>query len=179
MDSRNCDWFASHPRIFRFSAVGADDNLVFATIQSAAKNESYVTHMAEQSPKGLFVVVDEAHHAAAPTYRTLLEGLREHNASLWALTATPMRTNEDDQARLQEIFAGKILYQVPMLDLIHSGILAYPEPDTVETKIDFEKDLGPDDLKHLEKFGEQSPRVYDISGQTCSSQRTHCQAVQG
>lgn len=145
-----------------FSAVGADDHLVFATIQSAARNESYVTHMAEQSPKGLFVVVDEAHHAAAPTYRKLLEGLKEFNARLLGLTATPIRTDEGDQARLQQIFASKILYQVSMADLIQSGILAHPSPVTVKTEIEFERDFDEKDFKHLERFGELSQRVLNI-----------------
>jgi ATP-dependent helicase IRC3 len=147
----------------KFSAVSDYDHCVFSTIQSAANSESFVIHMAEHSPKGLFVVVDEAHHAAAPSYRKLLKELKErHKARLLGLTATPVRMDPDDQAKLTEIFDGLFIYQISAQELIHRGILAYPQTVTVATEIEFERAFDQKDFKHLDQFGELSERVLDM-----------------
>jgi HKD family nuclease len=63
-----------------------DRDLVFATVQSLAG-------VIQREPRALerfeYVVVDEFHHAAAPTYIALLEALRPR--FLLGLTATPYR----------------------------------------------------------------------------------------
>jgi superfamily II DNA or RNA helicase len=147
----------------RFSEVMDSDHCVFSTIQTAITSESFVTHMAEHSPKGLFVVVDEAHHAAASSYRKLLKELKNrHKARLLGLTATPVRMDPDDQARLTEIFDGQFIYQISAQELIHKGILAYPQTVTVTTEIEFERAFDQHDFKHLDQFGELSKRVLDM-----------------
>lgn len=145
-----------------WSSVAPDDDLVFSTLQSAVRNESRVLNMADQSDSGLFVVVDEAHHAAAPKYLKLLEELKQRDVCLLGLTATPLRTDEKDQARLQNVFDHKILYQISQEELIGAKILAHPDPVTVETKIDFEREFNEDDFKHLERFGDLTQRVRNM-----------------
>lgn len=64
------------------------------------------------------VVVDEAHHAAAPTYRRVLDHF--DSALLVGVTATPKR---GDNVGLAEVF-DEIIYSRSMEDLIREGFLA-------------------------------------------------------
>ena len=66
------------------------------------------------------VVVDEAHHAAAETYRRVLDHFPD--ALRLGVTATPRR---GDKVRLDDIF-DEIVYERTMVDLIEEGWLAPP-----------------------------------------------------
>lgn len=76
------------------------------------------------------VVVDEAHHAAATTYRRVLDYFS--SALLLGVTATPRR---GDKVRLDDIF-DEIVYEKTMLDLIEEGWLAPPVAYRFETPVD-------------------------------------------
>jgi superfamily II DNA or RNA helicase/HKD family nuclease len=65
------------------------------------------------------VIVDEFHHAAAPSYQTLLEHLRP--AELLGLTATPERTDGFDVLRH---FDGRIAAELRLWDAIDQQYLA-------------------------------------------------------
>lgn len=70
-------------------------------------------------PKDYFksIVIDEAHHAAAPTYRRILDYF---NASfVLGVTATPQRS---DNTRLTDVF-DEIVYYKTIQDLIEDGYL--------------------------------------------------------
>ena len=62
------------------------------------------------------VVVDEFHHAEAPTYRRLLDHL--HPRELLGLTATPERA---DGADVRELFGGRIAYELRLWDALERG----------------------------------------------------------
>ena len=89
-----------------WSAVAPNHDIVFSTIQSAAgpKGTTFLGHLAHQSPQGLFVVVDEAHHAASPSYQKVLGQLEKLGYPALGLTATPVRMDPDDDRRLWKIF---------------------------------------------------------------------------
>jgi ATP-dependent helicase IRC3 len=141
--------------------VTAQDQVVFSTIQTAASenNASFVFAMCDDSQKGLFVVVDEAHHAAAPSYVRVLTELKSRGAYLLGLTATPVRMNEVDEKRLWEIFDHKIIHQVRMGELIDKGILSHPVPVIVNTNVEMEREFSEQDYKYLHKYGELAPTV--------------------
>lgn len=87
---------------------------VFASVQSLANQD-----LSELDPSHFAVViVDEFHHAAAPTYRRLLEHVRPQE--LLALTATPERS--DGQSVL-EFFDGRISSELRLWDAIDRGLL--------------------------------------------------------
>jgi superfamily II DNA or RNA helicase len=87
---------------------------VFASIQSLAQCDP-----AEIAPDAFeIVVVDEFHHAAAPTYARLLKHLRPR--ILLGLTATPERT--DGQSVL-EWFDGRIAVELRLWDALDRGLL--------------------------------------------------------
>ena len=66
------------------------------------------------------VVIDEAHHATARSYGTVLKSLEitrypdgSDQVPLIGLTATPFRTSEEETERLRRMFGGKILHPDP------------------------------------------------------------------
>lgn len=109
----------------RFGELGAgkakglaDADVTVATVQ-AAQGE-IADHLA---PFDL-VVIDEAHHAAAPGYRALLKRLYDRNPNLMllGLTATPERA---DGLGLDALFA-RISHQVSFADVLATGRIVPP-----------------------------------------------------
>jgi superfamily II DNA or RNA helicase len=88
---------------------------VFASVQSLAQ----VNLAAIAADAFDIVVVDEFHHAAAPTYTRLLRHLQPH--ILLGLTATPERT--DGQSVL-EWFDGRIAVELRLWDALERGLLS-------------------------------------------------------
>jgi superfamily II DNA or RNA helicase len=150
ISSEDCKW----------SSVAKEHDVVFSSVQSAVRegNFGFLDLMAKQSPAGLIVVIDEAHHASAPGYLRVLNALQKVDAPLLGLTATPVRMDEDDQKRLWNLFRG-IIYEIDKKTLFNKGILATPRLETVNTKIEFEREFTPEDYAHLARFGELGPAV--------------------
>lgn len=87
---------------------------VFASVQSLAQIE-----LADIAPDAFdVVVVDEFHHAAAPTYERLLHHLKPR--ILLGLTATPERT---DGRSVLEWFDGRIAVELRLWDALERGLL--------------------------------------------------------
>ena len=76
------------------------------------------------------VVIDEAHGAASKTYRQLLAALPER-ARVLGLSATPLRTKEDES--LEEIFPN-IEWGPYIAELIRDGHLVAPVPFAPDSK---------------------------------------------
>jgi superfamily II DNA or RNA helicase/HKD family nuclease len=88
---------------------------VFASVQSLTQID-----LADIAPDAFdVVVVDEFHHAAAPTYERLLNHLKP--LILLGLTATPERT---DGRSVLEWFDGRIAVEVRLWDALDRGILS-------------------------------------------------------
>jgi superfamily II DNA or RNA helicase/HKD family nuclease len=87
---------------------------VFASVQSLA------AYGVERLPADHFdvVVVDEFHHAEAPTYRRLLDHLTPRE--LLGLTATPERS---DGADVREQFGGRTAYELRLWDALSADLL--------------------------------------------------------
>ncbi len=88
---------------------------VFASVQSLAQID-----LADIAPDAFdVVVVDEFHHAAAPTYERLLNHLTPR--ILLGLTATPERT---DGRSVLEWFDGRIAVELRLWDALDRGLLS-------------------------------------------------------
>jgi superfamily II DNA or RNA helicase/HKD family nuclease len=88
---------------------------VFASVQSLAQID-----LADIAPDAFdVVVVDEFHHAAAPTYERLLKHLKPR--MLLGLTATPERT---DGRSVLEWFDGRIAVELRLWDALERGLLS-------------------------------------------------------
>ncbi len=79
-----------------------------------------------------FAIIDECHHAAAGTYKTLMKALPKAFYRI-GLSATPFRTDESENILLDAAF-GKIIYRKTASDLILDGILAKPKIYMVQYK---------------------------------------------
>jgi superfamily II DNA or RNA helicase/HKD family nuclease len=87
---------------------------VFASVQGLA------AYGVEKLPPQHFdiVVVDEFHHAEAPTYQRLLNHLRP--TELLGLTATPERGDGRD---VRDFFGGRSAYELPLWDALSADLL--------------------------------------------------------
>ncbi|WP_169796662.1 DEAD/DEAH box helicase [Chondromyces crocatus] len=129
------------------------DDVVIATLQTITnafrEQLSALVQFIKAAGKKLFIVFDEAHHAPAPSYRNLLEGLRAKGAPVLGLTATPVYSDERKQGWLKKLFPDGILAQTRASELIASGVLARPKSFSLTTRYtpsfegaDYEKWLG-------------------------------------
>jgi superfamily II DNA or RNA helicase len=143
-----------------WSGVSTSHDIVFSTIQSAAQEakQSFLDLLAHQSPNGLFIVVDEAHHAAAPSYQRVLNLMANLKCPMLGLTATPVRMDPDDNRRLFKIFPA-IIFQIPKRALTENGILSSPAIETVKTNVEFEREFTEADYEHLSRYGELAAQV--------------------
>lgn len=109
-----------HPeaRVGRYTGARkqTDVDLLFASVQTLGQAE----HLERFAPAHFdYVVVDEFHHAAAPTYRRLLQHLRPK--FLLGLTATPERT---DQSDILSLCDDNLVYTRHLFDGIELGLLS-------------------------------------------------------
>jgi ATP-dependent helicase IRC3 len=108
------------------------DDVIIATIQTfwnGLKNgHASIAAFVDAAKGKLCVVIDEAHHTPAPTYRKLVEDLRARapNMLLLGLTATPTYTNESRRGWLPKLYPQWILYEASVNELIAAGVLARP-----------------------------------------------------
>ncbi|MBI5545691.1 MAG: DUF3427 domain-containing protein [Deltaproteobacteria bacterium] len=102
---------------------------VFATIQSLSRVKL------ETLPSDHFdvVIVDEFHHAEAPTYERLLEHIRPR--VLLGLTATPERHDGRDVRRW---FDGRTAYEMRLWEALEQGLLAPFQYFGVKDSVDLE-----------------------------------------
>ena len=91
-------------------------DVVVASVPTLGRSES---ERILKYPKDYFktIVIDEAHHAAAPTYRRIIDYFNYD--LLLGVTATPQRS---DSVRLTDVFQ-EIVYYKTIQDLIHDGYL--------------------------------------------------------
>lgn len=157
----------------RWSNVSADHDVVFASMQTAVleANAGFIAQMHEDSPGGLFVVLDEAHHAPAPRSYELLKRLKSWGCPLLGLTATPVRQDDDDQRRLSALFDSQVVFQVTRRELTERGILAAPCFETVKTNVAMEREFTAADHAHLARFGELAPTVLSRLAKNASRNR--------
>jgi len=145
----------------RWSEVDETRDVIFSSMQTAVleTNRGFVEELVDSSGGGVFVVVDEAHHAPAPGYKRLLKILKKKGCRLLGLTATPVRMVPEDQDQLWHLFDGTIVYQISRQELTNRDILATPDYETVKTEVNLEREFTSDDLKHIERYGEIGPQV--------------------
>ncbi len=132
--------------------IKKDDNILIAgkdsIVRSLYKLDEWL------SGEEIFLVVDEAHHAVAKSYKKIITHVEEHAKSmkLLGLTATPFRTSDDEKGALKQIFTDDIVYKTDLNALIKKGILATPVFDEYDTEIQFTEHLGIQALKNIENL---------------------------
>lgn len=92
-------------------------------------------------PEVDLLIIDEAHHATAASYRKIIEEQIRRGGKVLGVTATPVRTNGEG---FQDLFEDLVLGP-SMSELIAGGYL-------VPTKV-YAAPLGPDSLRSIKKTG--------------------------
>ncbi|MBI4616721.1 MAG: DEAD/DEAH box helicase [Planctomycetes bacterium] len=133
--------------------IAPSDDVVIGTLQtiSTAVREELAPMAAflKAAGKKLFIVFDEAHHAPAPSYRKLLQGLQAQGTPVLGLAATPVHTDESKRGWLERLFPDEIPAQERANELIAHGYLARTHAVPLKTNVtpsfearDYEKWLG-------------------------------------
>lgn len=135
--------------------IKADDNLLIISKDSIGRNIERLDKWLE-GEKELYLVVDEAHHSTAKTYRKVINYVKEKvpNLKLIGLTATPFRTAEEEQGLLGKIYSDGvsdsqvvrgdigITYQIGLKELINRQILSKPIFESYFTEENYGDSLG-------------------------------------
>lgn len=159
--------------------IKASDNLLIASKDSIGRNLECLDVWLD-GEKEVFLVVDEAHHSTAKTYRKVIEYVktRVQNVKLIGLTATPFRTADDEQGLLAKIYEdglqdGKavhgdigITYQIGLKELINRRILSKPIFESYYTEEMYGESLGLNGLESLQRL-DVLPE--DVAGQMADS----------
>src|SRR5437899_12090810 len=100
----------------------ARDEHTAPTVVASVQTLSRRTRLARLVPDFQTIVIDEAHHAPAPTYRRILDycrAWRPDGPLVVGVTATPER---GDRHSLREVFE-RIVYQKTLLEMMQAGYL--------------------------------------------------------
>ena len=118
-------------------AVPAKSEIIVASISSIYRNKPHLKRVLSNK---VMLVVDEAHHSVAPTYDDIIHFVKKNKKTvkLLGLTATPVKMNDRDTRYLMKLYSDKIIYSVPMSNLISDGTLSDPHFKKVETNQEFE-----------------------------------------
>lgn len=132
------------------------DDIVIASKDSLTKGFDHLLYkwIKPNNMEEIFVVIDEAHHATAKSYRTLIKKIRAEisHVSILGLTATPFRTAENEQGLLGKLFHNDIIYKIDLSSLVSRGILSEPIFEDFETSFDMTKVISDDDFSKIQKF---------------------------
>uniref|UniRef100_UPI0025D0F87E DEAD/DEAH box helicase n=1 Tax=uncultured Selenomonas sp. TaxID=159275 RepID=UPI0025D0F87E len=153
-------------------AVG-DDITVASILSVASKNGMrHIRRMLGNPGKEkLIVVIDEAHHAAMPSYQKVLKRMRRINPHLvlLGLTATPKRMQDNNRLlRMFHLAKGEAgdrgpVYQISLEELIKDGFLSVPHYQRIATGIqgDTTYQLTKKDVAFYEQFQKLPEGVFD------------------
>lgn len=134
--------------------------VTFAMVQTLSRKENLKT-----IPHFDLLVIDEAHHAIAESYRNIISEIKTKNPSalIYGVTATPKRSDKKD---LGTIFSN-ISDQITISELIASGHLVRPRTFIID--VGTQKDLknvkktaGDFDMKAVEEIMNKSPITEEV-----------------
>ena len=119
--------------------------VIFAMVPTLARSSNL-----DGMPRLDLLVIDEAHHAAAASYRRIIDRVRDANpdARVFGVTATP---NRGDRKGLREVF-DNVADQISLGELIASGHLVPPRTFVIDVGVQ-------DELKSVRR----TPSDFDMS----------------
>ena len=146
--------------------ISAKDNILILSKDSIGRNLEALDRWLKGEQE-VYLVIDEAHHATAKTYRKIIKYIEEQvpNLKILGLTATPFRTSKEEEGLLAKIFkdgidvAGNVVkgdlgitYQIGLKELIGSRILSKPVFECKYTDEDFGVNLGLNALESIQRL---------------------------
>lgn len=145
--------------------IKATDDLLIVSKDSIGRNLDCLDSWLA-GEKEIFLIVDEAHHSTAKTYRKVIEYVkaRVSNVKLIGLTATPFRTAYNEQGLLAKIYEDGlkdrkmvhgdigITYQIGLKELINRRILSKPIFEPYNTNEIYGDTLGLDGWESIQRL---------------------------
>jgi len=141
-----------------------DDDIIIASKDSLTRGLNYLNEWLASTDE-IYLIIDEAHHATAKTYRKVINTVKGDNVEkkrvfrMLGLTATPFRTAESEQGLLGKLFKDDIVYNIDLQELISHGILSDPIFEELRTNLDFAKELTAKDIKTIQAFDKLPERI--------------------
>jgi DNA repair protein RadD len=137
-----------------------DGQVTFAMVPTLARPANLAA-----MPKLDLLVIDEAHHAVAASYRRIVDTVRDANpdARLFGVTATP---NRGDRKGLREVF-DNVADQVRLGELIASGHLVPPRTFVIDVGVREElravrKGLSDFDMTEVASIMDRAPVTEEV-----------------
>ncbi|MCG3206081.1 MAG: UvrABC system protein B [Elusimicrobia bacterium] len=135
-------------------------NAVFAMVQTLARKKNL-----DDIPSLKILVVDEAHHAHADTYKRIIAAARERNPllHLFGVTATP---NRGDGKTLRDVF-DNCADQITLREMIAAGHLVVPRTFVIDLGVNEELsrvDMDGDeyDMDEVEEIMDTRPLTEEV-----------------
>ncbi len=158
---------SGHPKHDRPVNIQPTDDIIIASKDSLNSGLKYLLENWVKHSEAILLVVDEAHHATAKTYRKLINDIKQNlkdrgnidSFRMLGLTATPFRTDESEKSLLKKVFPDDIIFSEHLRTLIIRGILAEPIFENLETQLDFYRELTDKDIKAIEDFDKLPKKV--------------------
>lgn len=150
----------------RTSDINSKDNVLILSKDSIGRNLERLDKWMDGEAE-LFLIIDEAHHSTAKTYRRIIDYVKSkiNNLKLIGLTATPFRTSENEKGLLSLIYKdgvttdGKIVkndlgitYQIGLKELINARILSKPIFESHFTEENFGASIGLEALERIQNL---------------------------
>src|SRR6056297_2067907 len=137
-----------------------DGQVTFAMVPTLARQANLAG-----MPKLDLLVIDEAHHAVADSYRRIIDRVRDANpeARVFGVTATP---NRGDRKGLREVF-DNVADQVRLSELIASGHLVPPRTFVIDVGVQDElrsvrKTMSDFDMAEVAGIMDRAPVTDDV-----------------
>lgn len=154
---------SGHPKHDIPVHIEPSDDIIIASKDSLNSGLDYLLKNWVGDLQEVLLVVDEAHHATAKTYRKLINAVKDNlkerghdnGFKMLGLTATPFRTDESEKGLLKLVFHDDIIFSEHLRNLITKGILAEPIFENLKTKIDIKQklnELNARQIKNIEDF---------------------------
>jgi superfamily II DNA or RNA helicase len=141
------------------------DNILIVSKDSIGRSLDRLDKWMEGESE-IYLIVDEAHHSTAKTYRKVIDYVKSRvdNLKLIGLTATPFRTMEDEKGLLAKIYSDGvkneriihndigITYQIGLKELINRQILSKPIFESYYTDEEYGNALGMDAWESIQRL---------------------------
>ncbi|MBM4113678.1 MAG: DEAD/DEAH box helicase [Phycisphaerae bacterium] len=142
---------------------GERDDLDAAVVVASVQTLARPARLARLDGPFRTVVVDEAHHAAAATYRRILDAVTTADTLVLGATATPYR---GDRSPLAELF-DEVVYERDILSMIRAGYLCDLRGVRVQLAANFDAlhtvagDFKPGELESVLRAADAPTRIVE------------------
>ena len=159
-------------------SIAPEDNLLIVSKDSMIRNLEDKLDSWIDGEKEVYLVIDEAHHAAAKGYRKIIDYFKSKvdNLKIIGLTATPTRTAEQEQRILAKYFTDGVkngqyfnnaaapnrlgmVYKIGLQELIEAEILSKPVFIPCETHRSYGEGLGLKALRSIQYRDKLPPEI--------------------